>query len=79
MILRRLVVRAMAGEIRATKLIVGLIEGRLGLRVKDSAPDDPARRRRVQATMESLVRFMAERATSALNIGTDDAQADNPR
>jgi hypothetical protein len=50
---------AIAGEIKVTKLIADLIEGRPGLRMSHNEPDDPARRLRVQASIESLVRFIA--------------------
>jgi hypothetical protein len=78
-IMRRLVVRAMLGEIKATKLIADLIEGRPGLRRNHNESDDPACRQRVQAATETLVRFMVERATDASTIGPDDALRDNPR
>jgi hypothetical protein len=47
------------GEIKATKLIADLIEGRPGLRMSHNEPDHPAHRQRVQASIESLVRFIA--------------------
>jgi hypothetical protein len=70
---------AITGNAKAFALIADRIEGRVGLRSDDAEPDDPAIRQRVQATMESLVRFMVERAANAPAMGADDGLAENPR
>jgi hypothetical protein len=71
---------AITGNTKAFAMIADRIEGRVGLRSDDGEPDDPAIRQRVQATMESLVRFMSERAASAPATGADETPAAaNPR
>jgi hypothetical protein len=61
--------RAVVGDLAAAMVIADRIEGRVGLRPDEVAPDDPARRQRVQAAIESVVRFMAERAASGRIMG----------
>jgi hypothetical protein len=78
-VVRTLFRLAITGNPKAFALIADRIEGRVGLRPDDVAPDDPGRRQRVQAVIESLVRFMAERAADAPAVGVDDALADDPR
>jgi hypothetical protein len=78
-VIYRMVASAIAGDTKAAALIADRIEGRPGLRLKDGEPDDPARRQRVQAAIESVVRHMVERAANAPAMGADDSLADNRR
>lgn len=78
-VIYRTVASAIAGDIKAIALIADRIEGRVGLRPDDVDPDGPARRQHVQAAIETLVRFMAERAANAPAMGADDTLGDNPQ
>lgn len=59
-VIYRMVASAIAGDTKAIALIADRVEGRVGLRSDAAEPDEPARRQRVQAAIEALVRFMAD-------------------
>jgi hypothetical protein len=77
-IARQVVLKAVCGDMRAARWIADRIEGLPAPRRRE-APDDPARRKRVQAAIETLVRFMVERAADAPTMGPDEALGDNSR
>ena len=77
---RRVVLKAVCGDMRAARWIADRIEG-LPTRRRDVVlPDDhPAVRQRVQAAIESVVRHMVERAADTPAMGADDELVGKPR
>jgi hypothetical protein len=67
---------ACSGNIKAIGLIAERIEGRVGMRPDEVAPEDEARREDVQATIESVITALVNAKIASADDSLEDSASD---
>jgi hypothetical protein len=72
----RLVLNAVDGDVRAFEMIANRIEGRVGMRPGEVAPEDEARREDMQAVIESIITTLTNAKLASADDSLEDSASD---